>query len=249
MYLTISTWQEIEARIKSGKTSIIIPIGSHEQHGPTGLIGTDALCPQIIADEAQKMGDILIGPNFGVGQAQHHMAFAGSMTLRPSTMIATIVDWTNSLAMHGFTHIYWLNGHGGNCATMNAAFSETYHQYSLKGEKAPFKQYLMNWWELPGITKLCLDMFPKGHGSHGTASEVAITYWRFKEREALNQMQLEPKIAPNGTIRDALDYRKQFPDGRIGSDPTQATIELGGKIVDASAKALLQDFAEFEKLN
>ena len=106
MYLSAATWQEIEARIKSGKKSIIIPIGSHEQHGPTGLIGTDAMCPQIILDEAQKQADILIGPNFGVGQAQHHMAFAGSMTLRPSTMIATIVDWTNSLVHHGFTHIY-----------------------------------------------------------------------------------------------------------------------------------------------
>lgn len=247
MYLSAATWQEIEARIKSGKKSIIIPIGSHEQHGPTGLIGTDAMCPQIILDEAQKQADILIGPNFGVGQAQHHMAFAGSMTLRPSTMIATIVDWTNSLAHHGFTHIYWLNGHGGNCATINAAFSETYHQYSMKGENAPFKHILMNWWELPGITKFCMDLFPIGHGSHATASEVALTYWRFKERESLNQLKLEPKIAPSGSIRDALDYRKQFPDGRIGSDPTTATIELGGKIVDASVKALLESFKEFEK--
>ena len=247
MYLTKATWQEIEARINSGKTSIIIPIGSHEQHGPTGLIGTDALCPQIIADEAEKMGDILIGPNFGVGQAQHHMAFAGSMTLRPSTMIATIVDWTNSLVHHGFTHIYWLNGHGGNCATINAAFAETYHQYSIMGKPAPFKHILMNWWELPNITKLCLDLFPNGHGSHGTASEVAVTYWRFKDREALNKMVLNPKIAPIGTIRDADDYRKQFPDGRIGSDPCQATAKLGEEIVTQSAKALLDDFAGFFK--
>ncbi len=247
MYLTKSTWQEIENRIKEGKTSIIIPIGSHEQHGPTGLIGTDALCPQIIADEAQKEADILIGPNFGIGQAQHHMAFAGSMTLRPSTMIATIVDWTNSLAHHGFTHIYWLNGHGGNCATINAAFSETYYQYSLKGEKSPIKHQMMNWWELPKITKLCLDLFPNGHGSHATASEVALTYWRFNDRENLNQMKLEPKIAPIGTIRDAIDYKRQFPDGRIGSDPLQATIEKGDIIVKACVKSLLSDFSEFEK--
>lgn len=247
MYLTKSTWQEIETRVRSGKTGIIIAIGSHEQHGPTGLIGTDAICPQIIADEAQAQADILIGPNFGLGQAQHHMAFAGSMTLRPSTMIATIVDWTNSLAHHGFTHIYWLNGHGGNCATINAAFSETYHQFSMRGEIAPFKHMLMNWWELPGITDFCLKMFPIGHGSHGTASEVALTYYRFPDREKLNQMALSPKIAPTGTIRDAIDYRAQFPDGRIGSDPTQATKEKGEEIAKACAMALIADFEKFIK--
>lgn len=117
----------------------------------------------------------------------------------------------------------------------------------MKGENAPFKHMLMNWWELPGITKFCMDLFPIGHGSHATASEVALTYWRFKERESLNQLKLVPKIAPSGSIRDAIDYRKQFPDGRIGSDPTTATIELGGKIVDASVKALLDSFKEFEK--
>ena len=245
MHLSQATWVEIEERIKAGKTGIIIPIGSHEQHGPTGLIGTDALCPEIIALEAEKTNDILVGPTFSVGQAQHHMGFAGSMALRPSTMIAAMYDWTFSLIRHGFTHIYWLNGHGGNCATINAAFSETYYQYSLKGEECPFAHKMMNWWELPGITRLCLDMFPVGHGSHGTASEVAVTYWGYPEREKLNQKILDPKIAPDGPIRDAADYRKRFADGRISSDPTQATAEKGATIVAESVKGLIKDFGAF----
>ena len=54
-------------------------------------------------------------------------AFAGTITLRPSTMIAAMLDWTQILARHGFERIYWLNGHGGNIATITAAFSEIYH--------------------------------------------------------------------------------------------------------------------------
>ena len=34
--------------------AVVIPIGSNEQHGPTGLLGTDWLCPEVIANEAQK---------------------------------------------------------------------------------------------------------------------------------------------------------------------------------------------------
>lgn len=245
MQLSTATWQEIGARIDAGKTGIIIPIGSHEQHGPTGLIGTDALCPKIIALEAEKQADLLLAPTFSIGMAQHHLGFPGSMTLRPSTMIATIVDWTMSLARHGFDRFYWLNGHGGNVATIQAAFAETYASHSLHGTKAPFAHKLVNWWNLPGIEKLCLELYPVGHGSHGTASEVAVTYWAYPERASLGHMVLDPKIAPDGPIRDAADYRARFPDGRIGSDPTQSTGADGGRIVEASVKALLADAAAF----
>ena len=245
MLLSMATWQEVEARLQSGKRGIIIPIGSHEQHGPTGLIGTDALCPDIIARHADTQGDLLIAPPFSIGMAQHHMGFPGSMTLRPSTMIATIVDWTSSLVRAGFTHIYWINGHGGNVATIQAAFAETYAPYSLRGEKAPFMHMLKNWWQLPGIERLCLDMFPVGHGSHGTASEIAVTYWAYPERASLGQVTLEPKIAPEGPIRDAGDFRARFPDGRMGSDPTQSTGAQGGILVEAAAKALIADTTKF----
>ena len=245
MHLSTATWAEVEARIKSGKTGIIIPIGSHEQHGPTGLIGTDALCPQIIAIEAEKSNDILVAPTFSVGMAQHHLGFGGSLSLRPSTMIAAMVDWTMCLANMGITHIYWLNGHGGNCATIQAAFSESYMPYSLKGEKCPFAHHLSNWWDLPEIFKFCSDMYPVGHGSHATASEVALTYWGYPEREVLRNVILEPKIAVSGPIRDAKDFRGRFFDGRMGSDPTQATKEQGGQIVAKCIPALIKDFDEF----
>ena len=55
MRLQLATWEEVEAHLKRS-TGIIIPIGSTEQHGPTGFIGTDALCPEMIA---QGVGDKL----------------------------------------------------------------------------------------------------------------------------------------------------------------------------------------------
>ena len=40
MLLEFSTWPEIEAWLRRSRT-VVIPIGSNEQHGPTGLLGTD----------------------------------------------------------------------------------------------------------------------------------------------------------------------------------------------------------------
>ncbi len=242
MQLSTASWPEIEAYLSRSR-GIVIPIGSHEQHGPNGLIGTDAICPEVIAQEAGDEDGFLVGPTFNVGQAQHHMAFPGSVTLRPSTMIAALQDWISSFTRHGFTRLYFFNGHGGNIATINAAFSEAYAPWSLRGEPAPFACKLVNWWELRGVGEVCKRRFPVGEGSHATASEVSVTYYKYPGFQ--KRVSMDPKIAPNGPIRDAADYRARFPDGRIGSDPSQATVAAGAEIVGVARAALIADVHRF----
>ncbi len=242
MRLALSTWQEVESRLKADKT-IVIPIGSNEQHGPTGLLGTDWMCPEIIAHQAEREGDILVAPTFNIGMAQHHLAFPGTISLRPTTFIAAICDWVNSLTRHGFERIYFLNGHGGNVATIEAAFSEIYADWSFSEERCPYMLKLVNWWDLPGIVKLCEGLFPTGHGSHATPSEIAVTYAAYPEH--VKTATYAPQIAGNGPIRDALDFRARFHDGRIGSDPAQATPALGQTIIDAASTALIESVKAF----
>jgi creatinine amidohydrolase len=245
MQLHLSTWSEIEAYLAKSK-AVLIPIGSTEQHGPNGLLGTDAICAEFIGRRAGEEAGFLVAPTFNVGQAQHHMAFTGTITLRPSTMIAAMIDWAQSLAHHGFERLYWLNGHGGNIATVNAAFSEIYHAttFAAKGANVPAVHCMLrNWWELPGIPELCKQLFPVGEGHHATPSEVSVTYYAYPEAQKRAAMQ--PKIAPLGAFFDAADYRRRFPDGRIGSDPSQASVEAGGKIVAAAVKAVATEFRQF----
>ena len=243
MLIHLSSWPEIDARLKNVKT-VVVPIGSNEQHGPTGLLGTDWLCPEIIAHAAEKQDEqLVVAPTFNIGMAQHHLAFAGTISLRPTTFMAAITDWVSSLNRHGFERIYFLNGHGGNVATIEATFSEIYAEWSFVEEQPPMVLKLRNWWDLPGVHSLCTRMFPVGHGMHATPSEIAVTQAAYPDR--IKTAELDPKIAPVGPIRDALDYRARFPDGRIGSDPLLASPAKGQEIIDAAVPALLKDVADF----
>ncbi|HEY6431754.1 MAG TPA: creatininase family protein, partial [Acetobacteraceae bacterium] len=48
MQLALATWQEVEEYLRTSR-GIIGPIGSTEQHGPNGLIGTDHLDAEFVA--------------------------------------------------------------------------------------------------------------------------------------------------------------------------------------------------------
>ncbi|MDP3173291.1 MAG: creatininase family protein [Phenylobacterium sp.] len=242
MLLHLSTWPEIESYLGRSK-AVVIPIGSNEQHGPTGLLGTDWLCPEIIAHEAQKTADMLVAPTFNIGMAQHHLGFPGTIALRPSTFMLAIGDWCRSLALHGFEKLYFLNGHGGNLPTIEAAFSEIYADASYAGRPRGFALRVVNWWQLRGVMGLVNRQYPSGHGSHATPSEIAITQWAYPD--AIKAANYAPQIAPSGPIREAMDFRARYADGRMGSDPGLATPEKGGELVAACVSALVDDFNSF----
>ena len=54
-----------------------------------------------------------------------------------------------------------------------------------------------------------------------------------------------PRIAPTGPIREAADFRARYPDGRMGSDPGQATPEKGGELVAQCVKELIAEVEAF----
>jgi len=241
MQLSLSTWQEVEAYL-AHSTGIIIPIGSTEQHGPNGLIGTDAICPTKIAAGMAEVEPILIAPTINYGMSLHHMAFTGTVSLQPSTLIRVVCDVVASLHQHGFTHFYFLNGHGGNIAPVTTAFSEIYGGVTGEDTQPP-RCRLANWWRDDSIAALASERYGDAEGHHATVSEVALSY--FAHPEAVKHVAMTPAIAPNGEIYDAASFRRSFPDGRIGSNPALANIEDGEHFYHLAVDSLLEDYKIF----
>lgn len=228
MRLHLATWPQVDAYLKTSR-AVILPIGSTEQHGPTGLIGTDAICAEAVAVRVGEALGIMVAPVIAVGMAQHHMEFPGSMTLRPSTLMAVVRDCLLSLARHGFERVLMVNGHGGNVATVQAAFAETQMELDALSPRPRLRTRLLNWWELPEVERLSVELYGNAVGSHATPPEVALT-WALHP-ETVDQRALSPRLAPRGGFHGAADFRARFPDGRIGSDPSLATPAHGERLL------------------
>ncbi|PZD74721.1 Creatinine amidohydrolase [Acaryochloris thomasi RCC1774] len=244
MQLHLCTWQEVERYLETS-SGIIFPIGSTEQHGPTGLIGTDAICAEVVAKGVGESTGAIVGPTINVGMALHHAAFPGSMSLRPSTLIQVIQDYLVGLSRSGFRRFFFINGHGGNVATLKAAFSETYAR--LADLQIPGADQVHckvnNWYMNRDVYQLAKELYGDREGSHATPSEVAVT--QFVYPEAIKDAPLSAEVASGFPIYGAADFRRHYPDGRMGSDPSLATPEHGQQLYEKAVDAIATDYQKF----
>lgn len=110
---------EVRAALEAGYSTVIVPLGAVEQHGPHLPLFVDAeRGTRLGLEVARRLGHTLVAPTIRVGCSDHHMSFPGTLSLRPATLEALCTDYCVSLAKHGFRTICMLPTHGGNFAPL-----------------------------------------------------------------------------------------------------------------------------------
>ena len=126
--------------ISNNKPMAVIPTGSVEQHLNHLFIGMDINTASYIAEDlANEFSDqVLFYRPLNAGIAEHHMAFAGTITLRVNTFIGVLTDIAESLVRGGIKKILFINGHGGNVEPMATAMRNINLQMKGIHEHADF---------------------------------------------------------------------------------------------------------------
>ncbi|WP_270936431.1 creatininase family protein [Falsiroseomonas oryzae] len=253
MRLDRMSWPELERRLATGRRGVILPLGSLEQHGAAGLLGTDTLCAEAVALRATEIAGGLVAPALPYGPAQFNLGFPGTVSLRPSTLMALLVDALTSLGHGGFTRVLLLTGHGGNTAPALAAIQELLSDVSLGrlGFPLPLSVKLRAWWEGPRCGALRRELYGDREGFHATPSEVAIalhvTGAAPRPWPPFRPLAPDPLVDPGGDRHeDAARHRARHPDGQVGSDPALATAEHGAALLRAAAEDVAETFLAFE---
>lgn len=239
MKLEEMTWPEVETYL-SAHSGIILPTGSIEQHGPMGLIGTDAICAREIAWAAAEICGAVVAPELSYAPAPFNMSFPGTVSLSADLYEELARQVLTGLAHHGFEKIYILNGHGANLEPLRAA---------MEGVEAEVR--LRSWWDFEPVNALRSEWYGDWEGMHATPSEVSITQ---ATHRVVSVSDLEPpeKLTPEYIVAHAGDkhgapddHRRDFPDGRVGSHSGLARVEHGVELVKVAAESVAGDYCGF----
>jgi creatinine amidohydrolase len=126
-------WPEAQEALKSARLGLV-PVGSLEQHGPHLGMASDAVqsyeFTKRVAEAVYPKAVMTACIAFGV--SAHHMAFAGTVSIRPETLIALAEDIGLSLNRHGITHVLFVNGHGGNQSALGVATELLRFEHGVK---------------------------------------------------------------------------------------------------------------------
>ncbi|WP_425045070.1 creatininase family protein [Primorskyibacter sp. S87] len=241
MQLSQMTWPELEQRLICG-VCVMLPIGSTEQHGPMGLIGTDTICATEVARCAADQCDAIVAPEIAYTPAPFNTAFPGTVSISPDLTQALVQQVCQGLLDQGFKGVFVVNGHGANLAPIAAAI-----------ENLPLGSVqVQSWWAPRSVAELRSNMFGTWEGMHATPSEVAITQALFGPKpEGLassppRKLDHEYIRAHSGDRHGPPEqHRLDFPDGRVGSHSALATPKLGAELLAAAAAAIAAEFGAF----
>ncbi len=236
------TSPEIRAAIDQGMDTVVFAVGSNEQHGPMLPVCTDTAIGDAITHViVQKLGNSLKGPTIPIGCSDHHMKFAGTISLQKETLQNVIKDYVASMAQHGFQRIIIIPFHGGNFIPLAEIKEElqTVHSNIQVLVYTDMKSFI----EIMHESSTKLEISKQEAGSHAGQHEVSEMMWI--RGELVKTDNLSEAI---GFVNEFTDKKRELlfksgidvisPIGVLG-DPTKASIEHGKIYTEDLASALM----------
>lgn len=133
-------WKQVEDHVKRDRRAVL-PLGSTEQHGMLSLC-VDVILSERVAVEAAQPIEVPVYPVISYGFTPSFVDYAGTVTLRLSTLCALMCDVLDSMVRTGFRQIVVVNGHGGNAPAHGAIL-----EWLDRNRGVQVKWH--NWWNAP----------------------------------------------------------------------------------------------------
>jgi mycofactocin precursor peptide peptidase len=212
-----TAWPDLSRRAGRGDT-LLIPLGSTEQHGPHLPVTTDTDIALAIAERAAaRSSHLVVAPPVAYGSSGEHQGFAGTLSIGQDATEVLLVELGRSAGVH-FAHAIVVSAHGGNALPLARAMER------LAAEGQPVVAWSPTW---------------KGD-LHAGRTETSLMLAIAPERVAADQAEagdLRPIDVLLPVLR-AGGVASVSANGVLG-DPAGAGAEEGRRLLDAAVEDLV----------
>ncbi|UCH58311.1 MAG: creatininase family protein, partial [Anaerolineales bacterium] len=172
---------------------VIVPIGHTEQHGFHLPMSTDTTIINAIAkgivESIPQLATML--PTFPYGVSTHRRAFSGTLNAGGRAFEDFWLEVVENLVYRGFSKIYLISGHGGNCS-----FLVNVVKYAGERHRRIFCATAWLYLSGPAGIKSLDELRDSGLGGMGHAGEL----------ETSLILHLDPKLVRSQFIVDEIDF-------------------------------------------
>lgn len=230
------TWQEVESALESTST-LVLPIGSTEQHGHHMPLGVDVYMPEGVCERVAERTDCLLAPPVWYGVAPHHMVKPGSFTVESDTFRNYVRDVCVSAGEWGIENVLLVNGHyHGEDPELEIVVRELRNEHDMHGFSVPLVEVFRD-----AATEIRQSEFSVHAAEFETSIMLALRPdLVHMDRAVATEKPDEPPLPLSG--QDILDdyrvdaavnpedWERLTDSGNVG-DPTVATSETGEQLV------------------
>ncbi|MBI5650915.1 MAG: creatininase family protein [Chloroflexi bacterium] len=243
------TWQDARDALAHAELAII-PTGSFEQHGPHMTFEVDTARAYEFSKllTAELYPRVILAPPLSFGISFHHMAFPGTITLRAETFHALIYDVVWSLREHGIRQFFFVNGHGGNKASLDVMSVKLRHELGIDVAWSSFTSLATE--IIKARVKSCIS----GHACEGETSQAMYLAPNVVKRERITRGAIKGYPykflgkGNSGAINTPYTFDEITENGSLG-DATLASEEIGKEIVDAALSKAVEFLTDFMDKN
>lgn len=121
-------------QLHDASPTLVVPVGSTEQHGPHLPLDTDTRIASAVADAlVGRLGGRptgspwLLAPAIAYGASGEHEGFAGTISIGTPALAKLLVEFARS-ACRWAPRVLYVNGHGGNVAALRDAVALLRHE-------------------------------------------------------------------------------------------------------------------------
>ncbi|MFC7203081.1 creatininase family protein [Haloferax namakaokahaiae] len=227
------TWQEAEIAFDEADF-VVLPCGATEQHSthlPTSVdtIRSERLTAEL-AEAAPDYGlDLLVLPPLPYGYSEHHINYAGTISIGAETYQELIIDVGQSVQQHGADRFLVANFHGGNIEPHKLALDRLQRDHGLDS-------YYVHW------TDFARDQLEDRFGTEwGHAGEYETSVIEHYCPELVHGDRKTPQTMKNRyEVRQYRHFDDLTVEGGLG-DPTQSDPSFLSTVIDETTDRILEN--------